>query len=196
MYPVDFHDLKLKKYVSRGALKLAEALDHFGIAVADKVVAELGASTGGFVQVLLERGAERVYAVEKGYGVLDWKLRNNPKVTVRERTDARSVQLPELVDLVTIDIGFTRQCQVVPHAFSLLKPGGTILSLIKPQYEALKEDFFKGRITDDRIRVITNRVLSDLRKSGFDVEKTFAPTTRGKNTGIQEIFLLIRKPLG
>lgn len=109
---------------SRGGLKLEAALDAFDISVENLTAADLGSSTGGFVDVLLRRGARKVYAIEKGFGRLAWSLRNDPRVTVLERKDATAVVLPEPVDLITIDAGFTKQRQIVPHALSLLRPGG------------------------------------------------------------------------
>lgn len=184
--------MAMKRYVSRGALKLIEALDHFQIDVSRCVAADLGSCTGGFVEVLIERGIQTVYAVEKGYGVLDWSLRNNRSVVVLERTDGRFVALPELVDIVTIDIGFTRQSEVLPHAIGLAKPGGMVLSLLKPQYEALKGEYAKGRVTPSAVDGIVRRVTDELQTSGTSVSATFAPTTRGKDAGIQEVFLLVR----
>src|SRR3989344_6185067 len=120
-----------KKFVSRAGLKLEHALKFFNISVRSKVCADLGCSTGGFVDCLLQRGAKKVYAVDTAYGVLDWKLRNDPRVVVMERTNALHVQLPELVDFISIDVGWTRQQLILPHALKLLKPDGVIVSLIK-----------------------------------------------------------------
>src|SRR5688572_7460078 len=102
-------------YASRGGDRLVAALDQCGVSVEGLTVADFGSSTGGFVDVLLQRGASRVYAVEIGAGLLDWRLRNDSRVTVMERTDARTAKLPELVDLITADIGFTRQGDFTPN---------------------------------------------------------------------------------
>ena len=109
-----------------------------------------------------------------------------------ERTDGRSVTFPELVDIATIDIGFTRQNEVLPHAVELTKPGGMVLSLLKPQYEALKHEYTKGRVAPSTIDSIVARVCAELQTNGILVSETFAPATRGKEAGIQEVFLLIR----
>lgn len=121
---------------SRAGHKLAAALETFDISVDGATAADLGAASGGFVDVLLRRGARHVYAVEKGYGRLDWNLRNDNRVTVLERADATRVHLPEMCDIATIDVGFTRQTAILPHALELVRPGAPIVSLLKPQYEA------------------------------------------------------------
>src|SRR3569623_3840043 len=111
-------------FVSRAGQKLDHALTAFAIDVAGLTCADLGSNVGGFVDVLLQRGAAKVYAVEKGYGVLEWKLRKDPRVVVMERTNAMHVTLPEKVDLVTIDVAWTRQRHILPAARLLLKDEG------------------------------------------------------------------------
>ncbi|HTL27962.1 MAG TPA: SAM-dependent methyltransferase, partial [Tepidisphaeraceae bacterium] len=103
-------------FVSRAGQKLLHALDEFKIGVTDKVCADLGCSTGGFTDCLLRRGAKKVYAVDTGYGVLDWKLRNDPRVVVIERTNAMHVELPEKVQVVSIDVAWTKQRNILPSA--------------------------------------------------------------------------------
>ncbi|MCB9851772.1 MAG: TlyA family RNA methyltransferase [Phycisphaerales bacterium] len=125
-----------RRFVSRAGEKLRHALDAFDIDPTGFVCADLGSNVGGFVDCLLQAGAKKVFAVERGYGVVDYSLRNDSRVVVKERTDARLVRLPELCDLVTIDAGWTRQSEILPAAARLLKPGGRIVSLIKPHYEA------------------------------------------------------------
>lgn len=128
--------LSMPNYVSRAGDKLEFALDHWHVAVTGLVCADLGCSTGGFTDCLLQRGAAKVYSVDTGYGVLAWKLRQDPKVVVLERANALHVVLPELVDLVTIDVSWTPQKLILPAALKLLKPGGQVISLIKPHYES------------------------------------------------------------
>src|SRR3989344_6816827 len=125
-------------YVSRAGEKLAFALDYWHIDVTGLVCADLGCSTGGFTDCLLQHSAAKVYAVDTGYGVLDYKLRKDPRVVALERTNALHVKLPERVDLVTIDVGWTPQKLILPRALELLKPGGKIISLVKPHYEIRK----------------------------------------------------------
>src|SRR5216110_3814060 len=123
------------KYVGRGALKLESALDHFKVDVHGKTALDIGASTGGFTDCMLQRGANKVFAVDVGHGQLDWKLRNDPRVIVLEKLNARSLSrehIPELVDLCVIDVSFISLTLVLPSAFQLLSANGVILALIKP----------------------------------------------------------------
>src|SRR5262249_56642796 len=127
-----------RKDVGRGALKLESALDYFRIDLQGKTALDIGASTGGFTDCLLQRSAEKVYAVDVGYGQLDWKLRNDPRVIVLEKINARFLtreHVAEVVDLCVIDVSFISLTLILPNAFTLLKPAGLILALIKPQFE-------------------------------------------------------------
>ncbi len=139
-------------YVSRGGLKLAHGLDHFGIAPQDMVAVDIGASTGGFSDVLLQRGAAKVYAVDVGHGQLDWRLRNDPKVIVLERTNARYLSrdlIPEPADLVVCDASFISLRLVLPAALQLTPAGAYLLALIKPQFEVGKGQVGKGGVVRD-----------------------------------------------
>ncbi|MDO8491139.1 MAG: TlyA family RNA methyltransferase, partial [Dehalococcoidia bacterium] len=137
-------------YVSRGGIKLAHALDAFGIDVTSLAALDIGASTGGFTDCLLQRGARRVYAVDVGYGQIDYRLRTDPRVVMMERLNARHpFSLPEPVDLVTVDVSFISVEMVLPNAAALLKPGGVIIVLVKPQFEAGREQVGKGGIVRD-----------------------------------------------
>src|SRR5271170_5067789 len=122
-------------FVSRAGQKLDHALTVWAIDVRQRVCADLGCSTGGFVDCLLQRGAIRVYAVDTGYGVLDWKLRQDRRVVVMERTNAMHVTLPEQISLVTVDVGWTRQRHILPAARRLVAAKGDVVSLVKPHYE-------------------------------------------------------------
>ncbi|MBQ7502533.1 TlyA family RNA methyltransferase [bacterium] len=139
-------------FASRGGFKLEKALQAFGISPQDKVVADLGASTGGFTDCLLKGGAKSVYAVDVGYGLLDYKLQQDPRVTVMDRTNARYLkreQFPEPPDLVTMDLSFISLELVIPAAKEILAPGGRIVCLIKPQFEAGRENVGKGGVVRD-----------------------------------------------
>ena len=149
-------------YVSRGADKLAHALDRFDVDPAGRVCADLGCSTGGFTDVLLQRGAGRVYAVDTGYGVLDWKLRSDERVVVLERTNALHVELPEPCSLVVIDAGWTRQARILPRALELLAPGGEIVTLLKLHYEAPREWLEGGRLPEARHPEVLERLLAEV----------------------------------
>jgi 23S rRNA (cytidine1920-2'-O)/16S rRNA (cytidine1409-2'-O)-methyltransferase len=139
-------------YVSRGGEKLAGALDHFGIDVAERVVLDVGASTGGFTDVCLRRGARRVIAVDVGYGQLAWALRQDPRVVVLERTNARGLtpaMLPETPDAVVIDVSFISLTLVLPPVVALVAPQATLVVLVKPQFEVGKGEVGKGGVVRD-----------------------------------------------
>jgi 23S rRNA (cytidine1920-2'-O)/16S rRNA (cytidine1409-2'-O)-methyltransferase len=137
-------------YVGRGGYKLAAALDAFGVDPAGRVCADVGACTGGFTDVLLQRGAARVYALDVGQGQLDWKLRQDERVTVMERTNARYVEsLAEPVSLVVIDVSFISLRLILPAVARWLSPGGEVVALVKPQFEAGPEQVGKGGIVRD-----------------------------------------------
>ena len=139
-------------YVSRGGVKLAHALDHFGVDPKGLVALDVGASTGGFTDVLVQRGAARVYAVDVGHGQLDWTLRNNPKVVALERLNARDLtraQVPEPVDLITCDASFISLKVVLPAALRLVAPTAWLIALIKPQFEVGKGRVGKGGVVRD-----------------------------------------------
>ena len=139
-------------WVSRGGIKLAHALDHFGLSPEGRVGLDIGASTGGFTDVLLKRGAVRVYAVDVGHGQLDWKLRNDPRVVVLERTNARHLtaeQIPEPPGAVVCDASFIGLRTVLPAGLALAAPGAFAVALIKPQFEAGPERVGKGGVVRD-----------------------------------------------
>ena len=150
-------------YVGRGGIKLAHALDVFGISPAGKAALDIGASTGGFTDVLLQRNAAVVVALDVGHGQLDWKLRNDPRVLVLERTNARTLtreQLPEHLRqfaIVTVDVSFISLRQILPVVPPLLVSGGDVIALVKPQFEAGREEVGKGGIVRDvevQVRVV------------------------------------------
>ena len=139
-------------YVSRGGLKLEKALRDFGVKPVDYVCSDSGASTGGFTDCLLQQGAKKVFAIDVGYGQLDWKIRSDPRVVVMERTNIRYVtpeQLGEPLDLSVIDVSFISLKIVLPAIKALLKPTGQVLCLIKPQFEAGKEKVGKKGVVRD-----------------------------------------------
>ena len=151
---------KSSPYASRGGLKLEKALGEFCVNVAGKTALDVGASTGGFTDCLLAHGAARVFAVDVGYGQLAWKLRNNPRVVVFEKTNIRYLRLSDLptaADLATIDVSFISLRLVLPQIKVLLVPGGEIIALIKPQFEVGKGKVGKGgvvRLPEEHARVI------------------------------------------
>jgi 23S rRNA (cytidine1920-2'-O)/16S rRNA (cytidine1409-2'-O)-methyltransferase len=138
------------EYVSRGGHKLAHALDTFGASPAGLTCADIGASTGGFTDCLLQRGAARVYAIDVGYGQLAWKLQTDPRVVVLDRTNARYLEkLPELVDLVVADASFISLQTLLPAITRIARPGGALIALVKPQFEAGKDRVGKGGVVRD-----------------------------------------------
>jgi 23S rRNA (cytidine1920-2'-O)/16S rRNA (cytidine1409-2'-O)-methyltransferase len=148
-------------YVSRGGLKLAHAVEHFGLEVTGLTLADVGASTGGFTDCLLQNGAACIYAIDVGYGQLDWRLRQDPRVVVMERTHARAVAaLPEPLDAAVVDVSFISLRLVLPNVFGWLKPGGWVVALIKPQFEAGREQVGKGGVVRDP--AVHEQVIQDV----------------------------------
>lgn len=171
-------------YVSRAGNKLEHALSIFGIKVAGLICADFGSNTGGFVDCLLQNGATRVYAIETGYGVLDWKLRNDSRVVVMERTNAMHVVLSERVDLITIDASWTRLDKIIPNAVANLKDSGHIIALVKPHYEAEPSMLRKGKLPDETVPSVLNDLRERLSNSGVQIlAETESPILgeKGKN---------------
>ncbi len=167
------------EYVSRAGEKLQFAFDNFKISVKDLIAADFGSSTGGFVDCLLQNGVRKVYSVDTAYGELAWKLRNDPKVFVMERTNAMHVKLSEKVDLITVDVGWTKQRLVLPNVFSNLKEDGKVISLIKPHYEAKK-----ARLTDLEVDEVLAKVREDIQNVGgkiLDIVESPILGEKGKN---------------
>lgn len=161
-------------YVSRGGLKLEKALQIFPISVQDKVVADIGASTGGFTDCALQNGAAKVYAIDVGYGQLAWKLRNDERVINMERTNVRYLEadsLPEQVDAATIDVAFISLDKILPAVHKILKEDGFVITLIKPQFEAGKENVGKkGVVRDARVHEqVINNVIAFAKEEGFGI---------------------------
>ena len=176
-------------FASRAGFKLDYALDEFGLDVSGQICADLGCSTGGFTDCLLRRGATRIYSVDTGYGVLDWKLRNDPRVIVMERTNALHLHLPEMLDFISIDVSWTRQKLILPKALTLLKPVGNIVSLVKPHYEA-----GIAHLTEQKSGEIFTEILQNLRQINIipnSSVKSPLVGEKGKNT---EYLIWIHRP--
>lgn len=187
-------------YVSRGGLKLEGALDAFGIDVTGLVALDAGASTGGFTDCLLRRGAARVYAVDVGYGQFAWKLRQDSRVVLLERTNIRYVtekEIAEPLDLAVIDVSFISLKLVLPPVLALLRRGGMVLPLIKPQFEAGKDQVGKkGVVRDPEVhREVVDGIVSFARDLGIAVEGTCESPITGPE-GNREFFLFGRKETG
>ena len=189
-----------RKYVGRGALKLESALDYLHIDVQGKTALDIGASTGGFTDCMLQRGIEKVYAVDVGYGQLDWKLRNNPRVSVLEKVNARLLtrdQVQELVDVCVIDVSFISLTLILPNALALLKRDGVILALIKPQFELQRSEVGKGGIVrDPRLhQKAQDKIVAFVNDLGH-VVADIAPAALKGADGNQEFFACIQKRSG
>jgi len=178
----------MANFVSRAGEKLQFALDQFSISVKDLTIADFGSSTGGFVDCLLQNGAKKVFSVDTAYGELAWRLRNDPRVVVIERTNAMHVVLPEKVDLITVDTSWTRQKNVLPNAFRNLKEGEKVISLIKPHYEA-----GKGKLTDEEVERVLKEVEKDVKQAGGKIEKLVESPILGEKGKNREFLALIMR---
>ena len=183
-------------YVGRGGIKLAHALDTFGIAVAGREALDIGASTGGFTDVLLKRGAARVVAFDVGHGQLDWGLRNDPRVVVIERANARNIgpsHLPGLVDIVTIDVSFISLRYIFPRVPPLLRDGADVIALVKPQFEAGRGEVGRKGVVRDPL--VQQRVVDEAARAAAEVGLDRAAMTESPitgDTGNREFFLHLR----
>jgi 23S rRNA (cytidine1920-2'-O)/16S rRNA (cytidine1409-2'-O)-methyltransferase len=194
---VDVTVQPVQKYVGRGGLKLEAALDHFNIDVHGKTALDIGVSTGGFTDCMLQRGARKVYAVDVGHGQLDWKLRNDPRVIVLEKVNARFLShehIPELVDLCVIDVSFISLTLILPNAFELITADGVILALIKPQFELQRADVGKGGIVrDQRLhQKAQDKIVAFVTRLGHMVTGIVPSAITGAD-GNQEFFACMRK---
>jgi len=184
-------------YVSRGGLKMEGALDHFAVDLSDVVALDVGASTGGFTDCLLQHGARRVYAIDVGYGQLAWQLRQDDRVKVHERTNIRTVTpdcFDEIIDCAVIDVSFISLRIVLPCVVSLIRDDGFIIALIKPQFEAGRSDVGKGGVVrDSRVHDrVVHDVAAGARELGMDVIGTCVSPLRGPS-GNREFFLYAKK---
>lgn len=183
------------RYVSRGGLKLEKALQVFPISVAGKVMADIGASTGGFTDCALQNGAARVYAIDVGYGQLAWKLRTDPRVVNMERTNARlldETSLPEPVGAASIDVAFISLEKILPAVRRILAPGGFVLALVKPQFEAGREHVGKkGVVRDPAVhRDVLHRVIAFAKAQGFGLGGLEFSPVKGPEGNIEYLLYL------
>ncbi len=183
-------------YVGRGGLKLAHALDTFHIDVTGRDALDIGASTGGFTDALLQRGATRVVALDVGHGQLDWRLRGDPRVVVIEHFNARRLtlaDLPSQVDIIVIDVSFISLRQILPMLPPLLRPGADVVALVKPQFEAGRNEVRKGIIRDPAVHA---RVLTEVTAAAREVGLTAMASSPSPITGAKGNveFLLYLKP--
>ena len=178
------------RYVSRGGLKLEKAISAFRLSLDGALCADIGASTGGFTDCMLQNGAAKVYAVDVGYGQLDWKLRNDARVVCMERTNARYLdreQIPDELDFASVDVSFISLRLILPALHDLLKAGGHVACLIKPQFEAGREKVGKkGVVRDPAVHLeVLEQFLQNAKESGFTVlDITYSPI-RGPEGNIE-----------
>lgn len=181
---------KVLPYVSRGGLKLEAALREFGIDVSGSTALDVGASTGGFTDCLLQHGAVRVYAVDVGYGQMAWKIRQDPHVVVIERVNVRDLQpslIPESIDIVVIDVSFISLEKVIPSIMQFLKPGSDLIALIKPQFEAGRAQVGKGGIVRDEAarNAAVDRVAGFIGGLGFEVKAIMPSPITGQDGNVE-----------
>jgi len=185
------------QFVSRGATKLSGALDFFKIEVRDKSALDIGASTGGFTDCLLQRGAAKVFAVDVGRGQLAWKIRKDRRVVVLEKVNARFLsreQIPQPVDLCVIDVSFISLTLILPRAFELITPDGVILALIKPQFELQRKDVGRGGIVHEPAlhEKAQQKIVNFVEEADYRVVGLVPSAITGTD-GNQEFFICIRK---
>lgn len=185
------------KYVSRGGLKLEKAMECFDVSVKDKVCMDIGASSGGFTDCMLQNGAKKVYAVDVGHGQLAWKLRNDTRVVVMEKTNIRYVKpddIGESIDFASIDVSFISLSKVLPAAYNLLGGRGEIVALIKPQFEAGREKVGKKGVVREKsthIEVIQN-CFAYAKENGFFVRELEFSPVKGPEGNIEYLYHLVK----
>jgi 23S rRNA (cytidine1920-2'-O)/16S rRNA (cytidine1409-2'-O)-methyltransferase len=182
-------------WVGRGGMKLAGALETFAIDVTGLVCADIGASTGGFTDVLLKKGAVKVYAIDVGYGQLDQSLRDDPRVVNREKVNARYLEpsdFDEPLDLVSIDVSFISLKLILPAIHGILRPGGTLVALIKPQFEVGRHDVGKGGIVRDEVKrqAAVDGVVAFAKELGFTVDGPIESPIKGAEGNVEYLVKL------
>jgi 23S rRNA (cytidine1920-2'-O)/16S rRNA (cytidine1409-2'-O)-methyltransferase len=184
-------------YVSRGGVKLVGALDQFQIDVKGKVCLDVGASTGGFTDCLLQRGAAQVYALDVGYGQLAWKIRQDPRVVVIEKKNVRNLEpgeLPSHIDFIVIDVSFISLTKVIPHLLEIFPQSLTVLALIKPQFELEAGEVPKGGVVVDekKHQQVIEKIVREVEERGCEVTGSMPSSLKGAD-GNQEYFIFFRK---
>ena len=184
-------------YVSRGGIKLEGALDHFAISPQGLTVLDVGASTGGFTDCLLQRGAAKVYSVDVGQGQLAWKIRNDPRVVVQEKLNARYISredIPEEIDLCVIDVSFISMTLILSNVFALLSPKGMLLALIKPQFELQAKEVGRGGVVRDSAlhEKAQNKIRNFIMNAGHEIIGVVPAKLTGTD-GNQEFFICARR---
>lgn len=186
------------RYVSRGGIKLEGAIAHFALACRGKVALDIGASTGGFTDCLLQHGARLVFAVDVGRGQLAWKIRDDPRVIALEKINARNLsraEIPKAIEICVIDVSFISLTLILPEAFELLTPDGVILALIKPQFELAREHVGRGGIvrSAELREKAQQKIAAFAENMGARVAGLFPSSITGAD-GNQEYFICLQKP--
>ncbi len=189
------------KYVSRGGLKLEKAMTHFDVSLEGKVCMDVGSSTGGFTDCMLQNGAVKVFAIDVGHGQLDWKLRNDPRVVCMEKTNIRYVvpeDLGEAADFSSIDVSFISLTKVLLPVYHLLKPQGEVVCLIKPQFEAGREKVGKkGVVRDPKVHEeVIQKVMEYARSIGYAVRHLEYSPIKGPEGNIEYLLHIRKNPEG
>jgi len=192
--PPDPGDTK-RSFVSRAGEKLEAAFLSFPIDAAGKICADLGANVGGFTDCLLQHGAAKVYAVDTAYGILAWTLRKDSRVVVKDRTNAIHVRLPEAIDIIAIDVGWTRQDKILPLAATLLAKGGCVLSLIKPHYESEEAKVQRGVLTPEQADRVLWSVLDRIEAAGWTLRGIVKSPIEGQKGNTEYVAWLQRAPV-
>ena len=186
------------RFVGRGGLKLEGALDFFEIAVRDQIAVDIGASTGGFSDCLLQRGARKVYAIDVGHGQLAWKIRSDPRVTVFEKTNARTITpslIGEVANICVVDVSFISLTLILPNAFQLVSASGSVLALIKPQFELERAEVGRGGIVrDSSLHEKAKRKIASFIENSGNTVVGISPSSIAGTDGNREFFICARKP--
>jgi 23S rRNA (cytidine1920-2'-O)/16S rRNA (cytidine1409-2'-O)-methyltransferase len=187
--------LRKMPYVSRGGLKLEEAIRHFKINVKGKVAMDVGASTGGFTDCLLQYGSKKVYSVDVGFGQFIWRLRNDRRVVLLEKTNIRYLgneAVPDIIDVVTIDVSFISLLKVIPKVLEFLAPSGEIVALIKPQFEVLRKEVGKGGVIRDEAKrlEVVDKIIKRVKEFGLEVKGVITSPLTGPKGNVEYLAYL------
>jgi 23S rRNA (cytidine1920-2'-O)/16S rRNA (cytidine1409-2'-O)-methyltransferase len=186
-------------YVSRGGVKLEHAIKTFNIDVKDKIAMDVGASTGGFTDCLLQHGAKKIFAIDVGYGQFSWRLRGDDRVVLLEKTNIRYLDrdlVPNKIDIATIDVSFISLLKVIPKVLEFLKQHGEIVALIKPQFEVGRKDVGKGGVVRDESKQIdvVERIKSASEKMGLEIKGVTASPIKGPKGNVEYLMYVIKSP--
>jgi 23S rRNA (cytidine1920-2'-O)/16S rRNA (cytidine1409-2'-O)-methyltransferase len=185
-----------RSFVSRAGEKLEAALLTFPVQIGGKVCADLGANVGGFTDCMLQHGAAKVYAVDTAYGILAWTLRKDPRVVVKDRTNAIHVRMPEPIDVVAIDVGWTRQDKILPVVATFLAQGGSVLTLVKPHYESEEAKVQRGVLTAEQSDRVLWEVVERIKASGWELKGIVRSPIEGQKGNVEFVAWLQRAGAG